>query len=82
MSLNESFLLELKMYPNPVSDFLNVELEQDVNYFITNLNGQILQENILNRGKNIINFSRFTEGVYLITFEINGRTSTKKIIKL
>jgi Leucine-rich repeat (LRR) protein len=82
MNLNESFLLKLNMYPNPVSDFLNVELEQDVNYFITNLNGQILQENILNRCKNIINFSRFTEGVYLITFEINGRTSTKKLIKL
>ncbi len=73
----------IKIYPNPVSNELTLEIEgnnKKLHYVILNFSGQIIQKGFLME-KTIIQTSHFTSGVYFIRLE-NGKTfEFHKIIK-
>jgi hypothetical protein len=79
---------ELKVYPNPTSDVLNVnftlETADDVMYIMTDMTGRVV--NILN-SKNVtnetqsINVSGLASGVYMITAKTSKGTSTERFVK-
>ena len=74
----ESFELnELKIYPNPFSDYFIVEAEHNGNAVIYNLYGKAMFNVLLQTGNNRINTSGLPRGIYLLKQE----TNTVKIIK-
>ncbi len=84
-SLRNSTILPLSIYPNPVKDFINIELEElcdDLVIEVYDLTGQFITS------KNYKNISRLTysfeglKGNYLIKISnTKGKTSVFKLIK-
>jgi hypothetical protein len=73
----------IKIYPNPVSNELIIEIEGNngkVNFEILNLIGQVVFKGTLTE-KTVVQTSSFAPGVYVIKLE-NGKTfEFKKIVK-
>jgi len=69
----------LKVYPNPISDIVNIASDKKIsNISINDLSGKKLLES--NETK--LNIKSFSKGVYLLTVKyVDGITETKKIIK-
>jgi hypothetical protein len=71
------------IYPNPVSDELNIETignKEKINFEIYNILGQIVfKGNLL--GKTTVQTSGFAPGIYLIILENEKKFEFKKIIK-
>ncbi|NIJ52889.1 T9SS type A sorting domain-containing protein [Dyadobacter arcticus] len=84
VKINQS-LTSIQIYPNPVSDNLNIKGGPDdgqvIFYSIFDLNGRVIEEKQLPRGHNQIDFSGFGPAVYLLQI-INGNDFKEfKIIK-
>ncbi len=80
---NNNYALQCKIYPNPVSNLLTIELDGNTkksNFEILNSMGQtVYQGNIVN--KTIVSTNNFPSGFYIIKLE-NGQTyAIKKLIK-
>lgn len=60
----------IKIYPNPVRDYLSIEMKefvQNTTVSIRNVNGQLVYENSnLREGNNQIDFSNWAKGVYFV----------------
>ena len=76
LNINEIIISKIKVYPNPVSDFLHIENFENLSIIqITNSLGQIIfTENCSNTK---IDFSNFQSGIYFLKLD----NSTFKIIK-
>ena len=83
--LNANKILEnaLKLYPNPVSDKMFIELNNinSIDITIFTINGKFIDKFKLNKGQSEIEMSKFTKGTYLIQIESDKGTVTKRIIK-
>jgi hypothetical protein len=80
LSVNDNTLNELKLYPNPTTDYLKVSnLSTSLKYDIKDINGRSLQKGtLIPNGQ--IDITPLATGTYFITF--NGETSvTKKFLK-
>lgn len=64
---------DIRFYPNPAKDYINIVSERQVDTYIFDLEGRLLMNE---RGKNIINVSHLHNGVYIL--KINN--STHKLI--
>jgi len=78
--------MELRIFPNPVSSVLKIEVKgeiQDYSIKIYNTSGILLKESFLTiaNSANEIDISNVPNGMYLIVINKNGATITKKIIK-
>ncbi|WP_034061350.1 InlB B-repeat-containing protein [Lacinutrix jangbogonensis] len=75
----ETLKSEFKIYPNPVSNILNIKMSQDFNKAeVFNIQGQ----KVLESNTKTINVSNLAAGLYLIQIEdTNGATQTKRFIK-
>ena len=72
----------LNMYPNPAIDILNISAQSTINNIeIYNVLGQKVIRMSLEDTSAEINVSNLNSGIYLIKYEINNRTSTKKFVK-
>lgn len=70
----------LKIYPNPVKDILNIENDQAIQKAeIFDLNGRLLQSAQLI--ENQIDLSHIATGVYFVKMYSNGKTGVVKITK-
>ncbi|MEI7596258.1 MAG: T9SS type A sorting domain-containing protein [Bacteroidota bacterium] len=74
---------ELKVYPNPVSDYLHLSLnEKVVSFDIFTINGQYINTYSVEGALMSINVSNLSEGVYFIRFmNTDGSYIVKKFIK-
>jgi hypothetical protein len=70
-----------KIYPNPVSDvlFLQPGSEEPYHWVLRDLTGRTLQSGTAT-GKTSIDVKRYPSGVYMLTLNINGQESTRKVI--
>jgi len=81
--------IEIKSYPNPVSNYFTIETELisniDISYQVIDINGrEIITKEIGNyQGRFIeqINMSNFENGVYFIKLKLDNTFYIKKIIK-
>lgn len=83
LGTEDFFKFTFSIYPNPVLDKLTIEnLELEIESIkITEASGkQIFQQNA-NASKIEIDFTHYPKGVYYITFESKGKTTTEKVIK-
>lgn len=76
---------EMTSYPNPVSDFLNVEFEglnADGVLSVLTLGGEVILERKVNStSTNTIDLRQLTEGVYICRLSNANGTKSVKIIK-
>ncbi len=69
-------------YPNPVVDILNINSSLDFNYIkISDIQGQIIFQNLYNSKYAQINTSDFPSGIYIVNVESKGKKEAFKIIK-
>ena len=69
---------EIKIYPNPVSDKVNIEMENFDYLTIFDFSGKQL----LMQKEKVVDLSRLSTGVYIINLiDIDGNKSSKKVIK-
>jgi len=70
--------LDVKLYPNPVRDILNIEIEKDIQSIeVYNIQGQ----KILSSNQKQINVSDLAAGMYMVRIQdIDNNIATKKIV--
>ena len=79
----------LNVYPNPHTNTfvveLNTTLDKNVEIYLTNVYGEIVQsiENgqVAGAYKTQVNTTELTSGVYFLTVKTNGKTIVKKLVK-
>lgn len=74
---------KLKVYPNPVVDGsikVNTNYINPINVEVFNLMGQRVLREQLVQGENSIDVNSLENGVYLLVFNIDGKTHTEKVI--
>lgn len=74
---------EFIIAPNPVSDFLTIDLEKDaeVDFELTDMQGKIIKINHFTEKYNI-DMSYLPQGLYIISVKSENRVLVKKIIKI
>ncbi|MCS3531285.1 T9SS type A sorting domain-containing protein [Chryseobacterium sp. JUb7] len=71
----------LKVFPNPVQDYLNVSYDQKiVSVTVYSAAGQLVTTKAINDMKGIVDFSGFASGVYLV--QVNTGNNTVKTVKV
>jgi len=81
-SIDFAAKFELSVYPNPTTDFLIVAWNQNVGTAqITDLKGQILATQFLQKGKNTLLVGDLQKGAYFIQIQTEEGFSTQKFIK-
>lgn len=78
---------ELKIYPNPVADFLHVDVNTTLNseptLSILSVEGKILKSQVLNNSStNLIDLSQLSKGLYFCRYNNGSTFETLKIVKL
>ncbi|SFZ94724.1 Por secretion system C-terminal sorting domain-containing protein [Chryseobacterium limigenitum] len=74
---------QLKVYPNPVQDYLNVSYDQMiVSVTVYSAAGQLVTTKMINDTKGTIDFTVLASGVYLVKVNVaNNTVKTVKVIK-
>jgi hypothetical protein len=63
----------ISIYPNPVNDFLHIQLRVATKVFVYDISGKLVQSIILPSGAGNIDMQDFVTGLYLIRFsDLNG----------
>ena len=83
LDLNDNEISLIKAYPNPVSNYLNLEsLEEILEINLYNILGQNIFKTIPNNNKFLLDMTEFNAGIYLIKVKsIAGKVSTLKVLK-
>lgn len=83
LNANKALLAALNLYPNPVEDKMFIELNDiySVNVTIFTLSGKFIDSFEISSNKSEIDMSKFSNGTYLIQFESEKGSVTKRIIK-
>lgn len=79
LSNNEFVLQNFNIYPNPTSDILNINLENNLvleQVTVYNNLGQVVKK----ATENVINVSQFSKGLYFVEVTTNQGKATKKVI--
>jgi len=83
ININSVLDSQIKIYPNPTSGILNIDLSnyKNAGLQITNILGQTLfaEKNISNNVKTI-DLSNYSNGIYIINIETNNKVYTSKFI--
>ncbi len=83
INLDKEEQTNLKIYPNPAKDVINVANSADTieNVTITDMNGRVVKQVVLGVNEGQINISDLSQGVYILNATSNGKTVTEKIVK-
>ncbi len=80
-SIEERSLLNLKIYPNPVDDYLNIESNQSGRISIWDASGKLWYTSYLNDTYTLLNFSKMAAGSYIIELQNNNGVVREKFLK-
>ena len=81
IGINNHQEVAISVYPNPVSDILNIETTVEGTLEIYSVNGQLIINEPATRGFNSFNVANMRQGTYLLKFtDVDGNSSTKKLI--
>ncbi len=84
LGTNELDKIELKLFPNPAQNLVNIELENvindDLQISIFDVQGRLVQQNNLNGTGNLIelNTTRLLNGIYFVQLLSDSAIATKK----
>lgn len=74
-------LTGVSIYPNPATGVINIDLNEKSNVIITNTIGSVIMTKEMQDGKNSIDLSNLSNGVYFIKVTKEGKQETFKFIK-
>lgn len=80
VSVAEANKLVNRIYPQPATDYLQLELAQPVNYQLRNLLGQSLRQGQLEAGTTQIDVRDLSPGLYLLQLQHGGREQLLKVV--
>lgn len=82
--INSSSISELKCYPNPAIDILNIEIGEAsiLHYIITDVSGKTITEFNNNRSKLFIDIKEYNQGMYFINATNGEKTYSAKFVVL
>ena len=81
LTIEEIENVDFSMFPNPASTHVNINLDvSSAQLKIYSIQGLFVKERVLNQGKNNIDVSDLSSGIYLVSIESVGKTITKKLI--
>lgn len=74
--------IEWKFYPNPTSDFVNIEVSENVELiYLTDLSGKLLQQiSFMTDRKQTISLGSYPSGIYLLRYPVGKHWVTGKIV--
>ncbi|MFT7421007.1 MAG: hypothetical protein ACI9QN_001933, partial [Arcticibacterium sp.] len=82
----KSYLNQILIYPNPTSDFLKIELEEnkpyDYSYQLTGLRGKILLGGKLLKQETKIAVNHLSAGIYILRINSPEKNLSRKIVKI
>jgi PKD repeat protein len=72
----------IKVYPNPATDNINIELEKRLTgeLIISDIRGQIMQRRSISDTRNTVNTQSWAEGIYFFTIKTNEGMHREKIL--
>ena len=78
--------VEFKIYPNPTTEKITLEISnmdnlQTGNFKLYNLDGRLLQEQLVHSAISVISLANLPKGAYILNVHINGKTEDWKVIK-
>ena len=74
----------VKVYPNPATDFINVQVSRKSTYQLIDFNGKIILQGQLQQSENRIDISDKQNGIYflnIVDFQKNEKQIVKIIVK-
>ena len=78
----ENKSLELLVFPNPTSNFINLESNLLIEeYKLIDISGRVLQSEKLNDYNTILDVSSYSDGIYFIDLKSKDQRIRKKIVK-
>lgn len=82
--VDESYLNNIGMYPNPTSDKLTFiqDGNEKVTYSILSLSGQLMQTSQSSQSTAVLDLSQLNSGVYLVELKMNDIKIIKRVVKL
>lgn len=82
LGIGENHLNDVVLYPNPVTDVLQISAKTEINSVtIINMNGQLLLYKDLNSLEGQIDLASLATGIYFAKVKANNATETFKIMK-
>ncbi|CAM4352211.1 fibronectin type III domain-containing protein [Flavobacterium terrigena] len=82
LSSEEFSFKNLKVYPNPTKDLININNYEVINsYEITNISGQAIEKKSIEMNDFKINIDKFPSGIYLLKLNSENNSKTVKIVK-
>jgi endo-1,4-beta-xylanase len=71
----------VKIFPNPVNNVLNIDVQSESTGIIYNLSGAVVKKFVLTNGNNMIDVYDLQRGLYLVEVSNKGQRFTQKISK-
>jgi len=72
---------DFKLYPNPVSNLLNIDLATEADMEIISMQGKVVLKKYLPEGLSTIEVSMLSKGVYMLRLSSNESVSVQSFIK-
>lgn len=75
--------INIQFYPNPFSNYLNIETELSEKYLfeVIDLTGKIIQAGQLNSGLSTLNLAHLKDGIYFISIKNKRHVANYRVIK-
>jgi S-formylglutathione hydrolase len=82
--MNTGMIYGLRVFPNPVKDIINISFTSGSAFTvkIINVNGETIQERLMEQDQIQIDMSPFMPGMYMVLIRSGNQVITKKVIKL
>jgi hypothetical protein len=78
---NVTALSEVKVWPNPVKDELNISgVVENSNFRLLSITGITIQQGILGQGENTLSVKNFASGIYIL--EMTGESGVRNIVRV
>lgn len=81
VGIDDAISFQPKVYPNPATNFLNVEVESGSVLKLFNASGQLMLERSSVDTKTLLSLEGYSNGLYLLVIEGSNGNSTLKISK-
>ena len=84
LGIAENKLLNFEMYPNPVSDALNIQLPTDTEKAevgVFDISGRLVSSKTISSNDTSIDVQKFSKGIYIIRVATNNKIGVQRFIK-
>jgi hypothetical protein len=80
LAINNFDFKGFKILSNPVTDYINLSIEEEANYTLIDLNGKMVKKGELSIGYNAIKISKYSNGIYFLRINNSRKSTTEKIL--